>query len=157
MDEAPITVAAEAESAPKIGRKSARKLRIEVITGNDRRRKWTPEQKREIVAESLGPALTPTEVARKYSIGTGQLYTWRQQVLGGQMRLLSQPTPDFARVEMMPGPPPQAMPDDRNATPALPRPAGLIEIVLPGGVTLRVDAAVDAAALRRVLAALQPR
>lgn len=37
----------------------------------------------EIVAESLGPALTPTEVARKYAISSGQLYTWRQQVLGG--------------------------------------------------------------------------
>ena len=36
----------------------------------------------------------------------------------------------------------------------LPRPAGLIEIVLPSGVTLRVDAAVDAIALRRVLAVL---
>jgi hypothetical protein len=34
---------------------------------------------------------------------------------------------------------------------------GLIEIVLPSGVTLRVDTAVDAAALSRVLAALQQR
>ena len=37
------------------------------------------------------------------------------------------------------------------------RPAGLIEIVLPDGVTLRVDAAVDEPALRRVLAALAAR
>ena len=34
-----------------------------------------------------------------------------------------------------------------------PRPAGLIEIVLPGGVMLRVGAEVDGAALGRVLAA----
>lgn len=96
-------------------------------------------------------------MARKYSIGTGQIYTWRQQVLGGEMTLLSRPTLDFARVEMTPAPPPRAIPEDRNATPALPRPAGLIEIVLPGGVSLRVDGAVDAAALSRALAALQWR
>jgi transposase len=156
-DEPATTVIADAESAHKIGHRTGRSPRVEVITGNDRRRSWTLEQKREIVAESLGPALTPTEVARKYSISSGQLYTWRQQVLGGQITLLSRPTPDFAQVEMTPAPAPQDRPDARNATPALPGPLGLIEIVLPSGVTLRVDAAVDAAALSRVLAALQQR
>jgi len=154
MDNPAVTVSADAESAPKIGHKTGRSACIEVITRSDRRRTWTLEQKREIVAESLGPALTPTEVARKYSISSGQLYTWRQQVLGGQMTLLSRPTPDFARVEMTPAPQSQDRPDKQNASPELPRRAGLIEIVLPSGVTLRVDAAVDAAALRRVLAVL---
>ena len=86
-----------------------------MITGNERRHAWTLEQKREIVAESLGPALTPTEVARKYSISSGQLCTWRQQVFGGQMTLLSRATPDFAQVDMTPAPQPRDRPDDRNA------------------------------------------
>ena len=154
-DEPATTVIADAESAHKIGHKTGRSPRVEVITGKERRRTWTLEQKREIVAESLGPELTPTEVARKYSISSGQLYTWRQQVLGGQMTLLSRPTTDFAQVEMTPAP--QDKPDARNVRPALPRPLGLIEIVLPGGIMLRVDAAVDAGALSRVLAALQQR
>lgn len=157
MDEAPITVATDAETTHKIGHKTGRSPRVEVITGKERRRTWTLEQKREIVAQSLGPALTPTEVARKYSISSGQLYTWRQQMLGGQMPLLSCATPDFAQVEMTPAPQPQEIPDDRNATPQRSRPLGLIEIVLPGGIMLRVDSAVDAAALNRVLAALQQR
>ena len=158
MDELPIATASDAETAHKIGHKSARSPRIEVITRNDRRRVWTPEQKREIVAESLGPGLTPTEVARKHGISSGQLYTWRQQVLGGQMTLLSHVTPDFAQVEMTPAPQPPDAPDAKNGTPVTPpRPAGLIEIVLPCGVTLRVDAEVDAAALGRVLAALDRR
>ena len=38
-----------------------------------------------------------------------------------------------------------------------PRSAGLIEIILPGGASVRVDAEVDARALRRVLSALQER
>jgi hypothetical protein len=39
----------------------------------------------------------------------------------------------------------------------VPRPNGLIEVVLTSGVTLRVDATVDAAALGRVMAALDRR
>ena len=39
----------------------------------------------------------------------------------------------------------------------LARPAGLIEILLPSGVSLRVDAEVDGRALRRVLGALSER
>jgi transposase-like protein len=44
---------------------------VEIITCGELRRRWTPEQKREIVAESYGPALTPTEVARKHGISPG--------------------------------------------------------------------------------------
>ena len=58
----------EVEDTRAIGRKGARSGRVEIITRGDRRRSWTPELKREIVAESLGPELTPTEVARKHAI-----------------------------------------------------------------------------------------
>ena len=79
----------DVEDARTIGRKGARRGRLEIITRGERRRSWTPDQKREIVAESLGPELTPTEVARKYAISSGLLYTWRQQILGGQTRVVS--------------------------------------------------------------------
>jgi transposase len=54
---------------------------VEVLPRADRRRSWTLEQTREIVSESLGPELTPTEVARKHGLSTGQIYTWRHQLL----------------------------------------------------------------------------
>lgn len=144
---------------------------IEVITRGERRRAWTPDQKREIVMESLGPELTPTEVARKHGIGTGLLYTWRQQVLGERMGLLTRTPPSFAQVETapeqprLPAPDPAAEPlqvlvppQTAAATARLDGLAGgLIEIVLPGGVSVRVDAQVDARALRRVLGALESR
>src|ERR1700748_2413837 len=113
MDEAPPPIGPDTETAHTIGRKSARNPRIEVITRGERRRVWTPEQKREIVAESLGSELTPTEVARKHAISSGQLYTWRQQVLGGQMTLLARTAPDFAQVEMTTAPPQPVAPDNR--------------------------------------------
>ena len=80
MPELPVI---ETEDTHKIGRKSARRPRIEVLTRSERRRRWSIEKKQEIVAESLRPDTTPTEVARKYAISSGLLYTWRQQVLHG--------------------------------------------------------------------------
>lgn len=69
--------------------------------------------------------------------------------------------PRFASVELPPSP---AQPDPilaeqlGLASPsAPPRLEGLIEILLPGGVSLRVDAHVDGRALRRVLGALEDR
>jgi Transposase len=87
-----------AEDARTIGRKGARMPQVEVITRGDRRRVWTLEQKREIVAESLGSTLTPTEVARKHGISSGLLYGWRQKllILIGSRRLFSGADPGHA-------------------------------------------------------------
>ena len=165
MDATPILVpdSGPAEDAHTIGRKGARMPQVEVITRGERRRVWTLEQKQEIVAESLGSALTPTEVARKHGISSGLLYGWRQKLIGGRMTLVQQSPPGFARVEI--APPHADKHDPEPATPPAPsaqdvpvqRPPGLIEILLPENVTLRVDLRVDSQALRRVLAALAAR
>ncbi len=74
------------------------------------------------------------------------------------MSRLARSTPSFAQVEMAPAlqqlEAPDATPEQPTASsePAVPlRPDGLIEILLPTGVTLRVAADVDGPALRRVL------
>lgn len=148
-------------SARTIGRTSAHSSRVEVLPQAERRRSWTAEQKLAIVGESFGPDLTPTEVARKHRISTGQIYTWRQQFLDYDGSAVSRTTPRFTAVELTPAyvshhpsspePPPSHLPG------ATPRPEGLIEVMLPGGVSVRVDAHVDARALRRVLGALEGR
>src|SRR3954468_14541913 len=98
----PVVAVADVEDVRTIGRKGTGRGRVEVLA-RERRRTWTPEQKRAIVAESLGSELTPTEVARKYAISSGLLYGWRQQVLGGQVSVVTEATPSFARVELAPG------------------------------------------------------
>ncbi len=126
---------------------SARTQRIEVITRGERRRRWWAEQKQAIVAESVS-APSITAVAQKHGIGTGLLYTWRHQLLTRR----SEGCASFARVEMAGEP-------QRLTGPTVVSPAGsgLIEIALPGGASVRVDAQVDEPALRRVLAALAGR
>jgi transposase len=156
MDEAP-NGSALGESGHTTGRKTAPITRVEVITRGERRRAWTPEQKREIVAESLGPDLAVSEVARKHGIRAGQLYTWRQQLLRGATAVITRAEPRFAQVEVAPEAAPElTSPAPVSITAAIPspRPAGLIEVVLASGVLVRVDAHVDGRALRRVLSAL---
>src|SRR3954451_14570846 len=131
MDEA-LNGSALDKSGHTTGRKSAPITRVEVITGGERRRAWTLEQKREIVAESLGPELSATEVARKHGIRTGQLYTWRQQLLAGPNAVITRIEPRFAEVELtpaLPAPDPASLASG-PITGAPPRPEGLIEIVL---------------------------
>jgi transposase len=152
------------ESAHTTSRTSARNPRMEIITRGERRRSWTADQKSQIVAESLGPELTPTEVARKHGISTGQLYTWRRQRLNIQTAVVTRAAPRFAEVDLAPGPSPVEATDPQSLEAPAPlaplapsRPEGLIEVVLPGGVVVRMDAHVDGGALRRVLAALEGR
>jgi transposase len=137
------TISNESTSTDTSDRMSARTQRIEVITGGERRRRWSPEQKQAIVLESLSSNIPLTAVARKHGIGTGLLYSWRHQLLtrrpGGAAC--------FARVEMTGEQP--------RLTGSVVAPSGLIEIVLQGGTSVRVDASVDEPALRRVLAALR--
>ena len=153
----PEVADADDEDVRTITRKGTGRGRVEILA-RERRRIWTLEQKRAIVAESLSSELTPTDVARKYAISSGLLYSWRQQVLGGQVSVVTGSAPNFARVELGP-----ALDASEPVLPEIPappppsRPDGVIEVVLPSGVLVRVDATVDGRALRRVLSALDDR
>jgi transposase len=54
--------------------------RVEVITGIERRRRWSEEQKRALVAESFAPGAVVSAVARRADVSAGQIYRWRQEV-----------------------------------------------------------------------------
>jgi transposase len=158
------------KEASTINRKSGRAEQVEVISGRERRRAWTTEQKLQIVAESLEAGASPIAVARRHGIGSGLLYTWRQQMVRGELgAVVPQPTPGFACVEIVPTPastemPAAGEPEGEIAPSAegsrlaiLGQSDGRIEIVLTSGVVVRVGAAVDQGALCRVLAALSAR
>src|SRR5271169_6187366 len=102
------------ESTRTTNRMSGRNPRTEILLRGERRRSWTADQKSQIVAESLGPELTPTEVARKHGISTGQLYTWRQQLLSAQTAVVTRAAPRFAEVALAPGPSPVEAADPQS-------------------------------------------
>ena len=137
-----------------------RMVRGEVLTGVERRRRWRYEDKVRIVDESFLPGARVSAVARRNGVAASLVFTWRRQAklgeLGGAVS-----APLLLPVEMMlpsSAVTPLSMPpvsvDDPGPSQHGPRGAGLIEIELAGGVKLRVDREVDAAALGRVLTAL---
>jgi transposase len=128
-------------------RMTAPRPRIEVITGIERRRRWSWDQKRAIVEESLAPHASAAAIARRHGIGTGQLYTWRRQLLKRQLA----DTPRFARVDVAAEPPRLIGPIASSGVGT----AGTIEIRFADGTSVRVNADVDEPALRRVLGVLR--
>ena len=57
--------------------------RVEVITGVERRRRWSEEQKRALVAAAFAPGAVVSEVALRADLCPGQLYRWRQELRPG--------------------------------------------------------------------------
>src|SRR5258706_12043703 len=112
---------------------------VTVLSGPERRRRWASSAKASIVEESLRPGAAVTAVARRHDVHPNLLHHWRRQAKrapeGDQgLRFL----PVAVTASARPGS----------------KAAGSIELELGGDVRVRVDAAVDEAALGRVLRAL---
>ena len=131
----------------------AREVRGEVLTGPERRRRWSVEEKLRILAQSVAPGSSASLACRLHGISSGQLYTWRRQFRTGELT-------GFAPVLVAP-PPADELPAAAAPIDLVPpvcaveqTAGGLIEVELPSGVKLRLTGAVDAALLRQVLSAL---
>ena len=124
--------------------------------GPRRRRRWTRMQKQRLVAETLEPGASVSLVARRHDVNANLLFTWRRQMRRGALGEELAVAADDESLPLIPievaaageARPPQRLPvrDDRS---------GIIEIALPSGERLRVDAGVDEPALRRVLTAIR--
>ena len=64
---------------------SATPSRVEVVTSVQRRRRWTPEQKLEIVKQTNVPGNSVSMVARQFGITAAQLFQWRKAYLQGSL------------------------------------------------------------------------
>ena len=52
----------------------------QILSGPERRRRWSYEEKSRIVAESLAPGASAQQVARRYGLHPNQLYGWRKEL-----------------------------------------------------------------------------
>ncbi len=144
-----MTMGSEANDHSYDGRKSGRRgdagTTVEVRVRAERRRPWTDEDKLRIVRETLAPGTVVQAVADRHGVSTGQLYTWRKQMLAMAM---SGFTPAEVRPEALPAPPGEAPAQTAS---------GDLQVVLPGGAELRFSGTVTPGLLREVLAALGGR
>jgi transposase len=125
---------------------------VEIFRGQARRR-WSEEDKRRLVAETIGPGATVHGVARRHGVSPSQLFAWRKlyRVGAGIERAVSVPgVPGFAAVAITPATPP-------CVADAAPAPSGLIEIGLPDGGWVRISGAPDPAVVAAALRALAAR
>jgi transposase len=135
--------------------------RIELITGDAKRRIWTKEEKAQILAESFQPGAKVSDVARRHGMNRGLLWTWRHQArkrgMGGEQTFVPVRIVEESAAPPAPTVGPSAVsasaaavaPDGMKAG----SPAGSIEIEI-GGARVRISGAVDAALLRQVLTQL---
>lgn len=110
--------------------------RVEVITGVERRRRWSEAEKRAIVSAAFAPGAIVSAVARRAELCPGQIYRWRRDL--GQAA-----GNGFAAVIVSPGEP--ASPDRR---------AEAIEVEL-AGARLRIPSSIPPALAAAVLRALR--
>jgi transposase len=126
-----------------------RPRRLEVLTGPERRRKWSDEVKIAIVAEALVDGVMVSDVARRHDVTPSQLFGWIRQFRDAALASIAPPQPpmfapavvDAAPVMTAPPPAPAESPAE-------------IEISV-GGATVRIWGAVDAKTLAAVLKALR--
>ncbi len=57
---------------------------VTVISGVQRRRPWSDEQKLAIIEAAFAPGATVAQVAAQADIRPGQIYRWRRDLLGSQ-------------------------------------------------------------------------
>jgi len=131
-------------------------LVAEIITV-ERRRRWSEEDKRRIVAETFEPDASVSSVAKRHGLHPGQVFGWRRALRDGAFgRASAQRSAAFAPVVI------QEPPATSPRLPAsegtkLASSCGRIEIILGRGRRILVGADVDASALRRVLDVLEQR
>jgi transposase len=92
--------------------------RIEVFTGTARRRRWSAEQKAQVVEDSY--ATTVGEAAARHGVSKSQLFNWRREARDASASLT------FAQIEVTGA-------DEPTRAPT----TGLIELQL-GGASVRI-------------------
>ena len=114
-----------------------------------RRRFWSSDEKRRMVAESLAPGASVSKVAQRHGVNANLLFSWRRR------ETRSATSAGLEALKLLPV---IVADEGMAAAPIAPSaPAGRMEIALVGGERVIVGADVDAAAFARVVEALSRR
>jgi transposase len=126
--------------------------RMGLLVPGRRRRYWSDEEKRRIVAETLVSGASVSEIALKHGVNANLVFTWRRDprfdgVLDEE-RFLPVMVEAGDQAAPVPAAPLSEAPVDSSVS-------GRMDIELGCGTRLRVDRSVDGRALARVLRALR--
>ncbi|WP_072598820.1 IS66-like element accessory protein TnpA [Tardibacter chloracetimidivorans] len=114
-----------------------------VYSGAERRRRWSGDERLQVLTEAFSPGANVTAVARRYDLSTGLIYTWRRK-LRDAAAPAALPTTGFA----------QAVVVDDAGRPA-PSTAPAIVVELAAGRRVSLFASASPALAAAVLKALR--
>jgi transposase len=137
--------------------------RVEIITGPERRRRWSDEEKLQLVSEACQPGNSVSQVARQRGINASQLFGWRRQALAkglisdNRSAPSSAPALTFSPIEVVeeeasPATREEVRPTRRRKAA---RTSGTIEIALKSGDQVRVEGSADVGLVARIISALR--
>ena len=129
----------------------------EVISTVRRRRAWSDEEKVAILHAAFRPGGSVAAAADRFDVSRALIYLWRKQVRAGLMpgvTLNEAGAAAFAPVAVVTDVPAHVAPASAERPHRGRRHAGLIEVRLVNGRTIRADESIAPAALARIAAAL---
>jgi transposase-like protein len=137
-------------------------MEVDVVSPSDRRRMWSAEEKAALLAEIDAEGGKVRLVARRRQISESLLYNWRSARKAAAVAMGAPENAEFVPVGVIEGPatcgPPMlalATPEPAPQPPSTEGKTGSIEIALPNGARVSVDAFVNEKALSRVLRAMK--
>ena len=135
---------------------------IDLLGPSNRRRVWSAQEKAALLAEIDAEGGKVRLVARRHQISESLLYNWRSARKAAAVAMGAPETVEFVPLGVIEG---AASGDSAILAPPTPEPAqqlppvegraGSIEIALPNGARVCVDAFVNEKALSRVLRAMK--
>jgi transposase len=116
---------------------------VTVLTGRDRRRIWSLEDRNRILMAAFAPGAVISEIARQFDVASSMIYKWRRQAVAANRALAFVP----------------AVVDDAVSPPTVPLdlpPAPVaITVEFSAGVRVIIDATAPTALVTVALLALQ--
>ncbi|MGY6552414.1 MAG: IS66-like element accessory protein TnpA [Erythrobacter sp.] len=122
---------------------------VTVFSGPARRRRWSDEERLQIVAEAFAPGARVADVCRRHDVSSGLIYTWRRKLLDAGVTQKASPpealpAPVFAEA---------VIDEDAMVASTAEHPAMIID--LPRGKRLSVFAAASPALVSAALKGLR--
>ena len=120
---------------------------VTVLSGPERRRRWSLAEKARIVDESLAPEACVAEVARRHDIHPNLLHLWRRQARTGTLALVRADDAAASEVEFAAV---AVTPEERGSV----VPSSVIEIEFTDGTRLRITGSAEAATVSALMKTL---
>ena len=124
--------------------------KVEILTGVERQRRWSTEQKLLILQEAFGVDGTVSDVARRHDVLPQQIYAWRKKF--SLPKLNSPEIASFIPVSLIGG---SESLSDSSKRSGVRLKCKDVEIVLRNGRLLRITAEMDLEVLSSLIACVE--